>query len=45
MINSDITGNFMTKRYTEEKKYSIQIKKQFYRLINLNSMPLRNNSG
>ena len=45
MINSNTTKNFIIKRYTEEKKYLIQNKKQSYGLVNLNGTSLGNNSG
>ena len=35
----------MTQKYMESKKYLIQNKKQFYRLVSFNDMLLRNNSG
>ena len=44
MINSDTTENFITKRYIENKKYSTKNKKQFYGLVNLNDISLRNNN-
>ena len=45
MIDFGATGNFITKKYTKIKKYSTQDKKQFYKLINLNNISLRNDSG
>ena len=44
MIDSNMTENFITKRYTEEKKHSIWNKKQSYGLMSLDDTPLRNNS-
>ena len=35
----------MTKRYAEEKKYSIQNKKQSYGLMSFDDTSLRNDSG
>ena len=44
MIDSNIIGNFITKNYVETKKYLIQDKKQFYKLVNLNNILFGNNS-
>ena len=44
MIDSDIIENFIIKKYTEIKKYSIQNKKQSYGLVSLDSTSLGNNN-
>ena len=44
MIDSNVTENFITKRYTEKKKHSIWNKKQSYRLVSLDNMLLGNNN-
>ena len=43
IIDLGTIGNFITKEYTKNKKYSIKDKKQLYRLINLNNIFLGNN--
>ena len=45
MIDSGTIGNFIIKKYTKNKKYFIKDKKQFYGLVSLDNMLLRNDSG
>ena len=44
MIDSGVTGNFMIRKYTENRKHLIRDKKQLYGLINFDNILLKNDS-